>query len=560
MARRSTRRRTKPATPTLAEAAAGQRIWVLTLPWGVRHPQVKWYPTPGVNVFAGAALPTELAPYMSLPYTLARKIEDAHNGFPGTPAVAAPKTPRTEQIEAARAIVKSCMHWPLTHLGSDVGQGKTISAILAAKALLKVRNGNSVLVVVDRPSTITSSSWRESIAGVGDGGYDWLIVSPDQLKKLVINRKPLYDFDVCLIDETQNFRHVSQQTAALRRVAKYSSPKPPAIVTITNTLGHNPSEYLSLTPLLAAIHGDPASQWIDLGAKLIANGFPLEPSRFNKGEYTWSQAARDTPALQQQATDTVRRWMTDATPPALIYQPARWGPAPVQAIPVDLSPEQADEYQAAWMEFRRANQIAKSGSDSDAGRAALLRLRQKASFIRAAHTVNLAVSQVKKGRQPVIAVELLSTAGTPIADALEAAGIPCARLFGTNDAAAERIAFQRGHKPAAVINKTSAISLHANEHMGDGSRASSAVRVGFFHQPRFSGIHARQTIGRTHRDGQTSPWFFLYARNTVEEDAAAVMVNRLQNAAASTSGDVSAWQQIAAGFGVQWIQDGVDPM
>lgn len=530
------------------------------MPWGTRDPRVKWYSNPGVAVFIGAALPPELASFRSEPYSFARRVEDTHNGFPGPPAMAAPKTPRPEQIEAAKGIVTSCLRWPLTHLGSDVGQGKTLAAILAAKALLRIRGGNSVLVVVDRPAAITSSSWRDSIAGIGDGGHDWLIVSPDQLKKLASHRNPLYAFDVCLIDETQNFRHVSQQTTALRRVAKYRSKKAPAIITITNTLGHNPSEYLALTPLLAALHGEPPAQWIDLGAKLIANGLPLQPSRFKKGEYMWTQAARDSPALQQKATETVRRWMVDASPPAMIYQAARWGPAPVQAVAVDLSPEQTREYQAAWMVFRRANQIAKSGSDSDAGRAALLRLRQKASFIRATHTVNLAISQVKKGRQPVIAVELLSTAGDPIADALEAAGIPCARLFGDNDCASERIAFQRGDKPVAVINKTSAISLHANEHMGDGSRSTSAPRIGLFHQPRFSGIHARQTIGRTHRDGQTSPWFFLYARNTVEEGAAAAMVSSLQNAVASTSGDVSAWQQIASGFGVQWIEDSSDPL
>src|SRR3712207_7365304 len=77
-----------------------------------------------------------------------------------------------------------------------------------------------------------------------------------------------------------------------------------------------------------------------------------------------------------------------------------------------------------------------------------------------------------------------------------------------------------------VFPVTASISLHAGELLPDRSTASEAPRVGLFHQPRFSGIQARQVTGRTHRDGQVSPWRGGFAADTVGEQEGRVLVER----------------------------------
>ena len=100
---------------------------------------------------------------------------------------------------------------------------------------------------------------------------------------------------------------------------------------------------------------------------------------------------------------------------------------------------------------------------------------------------------------------------------------------------------------------TASISLHAGEVLPDGSPASELPRVGLFHQPRFSGIQARQVTGRTHRDGKTSPWRVAFAEDTVEEQVARVMVERLAVSGSAAGADTSSLQEIAELLDADWL-------
>lgn len=527
---------------------------MLDLPFRMSYPAVRWYPGNRCHAFIGAALPDTLVPYRSQPYTLLRRIEDSLNPTPGPAAVAEPKTPRAEQVAMAEHAVAALRSYSAAHLSAAPGTGKTCAAILAVRQYLHDRPGAEILIVVDRPTALTIPSWREWLAAVGDGGMRWTIVSPDSLGKLVgVGGKPLIDFDLCIIDEVQAFRHPTRRTQQLRQICRFRRKSRPALLTITATLGHNPAEYLMLAPLLAAVRNEPLSGWSDVGARLIAEGLPLEPNPFTPGDYRWNAAAHAEPRLQQHATEIVQQWLLGSSPPAMVYQPAPWGPPVVKAIGVDLTAQQRRDYALAWSEFRRANDIARSGNDGDGGRAALVRFRQKAAFLRVQATVDLALSQAAKGRQVVIAVSFVSAAGEPIADAIEAAGVACARLFGDHPLHEERMAFQRGHKPVCVLSKTSAISLQANEEFADGTRATSARRIGIWHMPSWSGIEAAQTIGRIHRFHEQAPFFLLFSRDTVEERAATVMVQNAQAAIASGGASIGMWSAVARTFGVQWL-------
>jgi hypothetical protein len=201
---------------------------------------------------------------------------------------------------------------------------------------------------------------------------------------------------------------------------------------------------------------------------------------------------------------------------------------------------------------------------------ALLRFRQKAGLIRVQATVDWVKAQVEAERQVAVSVEFVETAADPIREALLDAGIPVAGIYGSarsgsarsgsdrsgrspGDPEAERLRFQRGEAMVCVFTVTASISLHAGETLPDGRSASGTPRVGLFHQPRFSGIQARQVTGRTHRDGKTSPWRIAFAEDTVEEQVARVMVERLAVSGSTAGADTSSLQEIAELLDADWL-------
>ncbi|RZL79817.1 MAG: DEAD/DEAH box helicase, partial [Rhodococcus sp. (in: high G+C Gram-positive bacteria)] len=423
---------------------------------------------------------------------------------------------------------------------------------------LKLGGGDTVLITVDRPAQITIAAWRDALAAFGDGGYRWLIISPDQLKKLLgRNGQPKYSFSVIINDEAQQFRHLAaQRTQYQRRVNRLSATpeKAPFVITVTATPGHHPGEYTYLSALFAQLHDDPPGEWADLGKKLVEHGLPLAPG-WDKGKWDWNDQAKGSQRLQNQAVTHVRKWMTDCDPPVMVHRDAPWGPAPIDGLPLDFTATQWAAYHQDWSEFRSAMKIARQGNDTARGRAALMRFRQKAGMLRAPQTAELVAAHVERGYQVLVAVELVTTAADPVAGLLEEHGIGVSRIFGGGDLETERIRFQRGHNPVVVFNTASAINLQASELMVDGSRASSARRIGFFHQPRYSGIAARQTMGRAHRDGQVCSWSLLFAAGTVEEQAARIMINRLMVTSASVDGDLGAFGKLARLFDADWLPE-----
>lgn len=558
--RRKTARAAAASTPSegadLPVAGPGERIWVLDVPFRTPAPGARWYPKMRAHAYVGDALPAELGPFATKPYTYQRWLEDDLNGTRGPAPTAAPKTPRPEQLEAAAAIEEAALRQSRGFaLFDDPGMGKTLSAVLGAKAVAELRGGSTILVTVDRPASITVPHWRATIAAVGDGGFRWLIISPDQLKKLIARNGRPQRFDVVVNDEAHNFRHRSQRTGYQRRVNRLLEPpeKAPFVISMTATPGHHPGEWLYLSSLLAQVHDEPPEQWDDLGARLADAGIPLEKYM---GRWQWSPEAKASTAVQARAVDTVRTWLTAAEPPLMLHRDAPWGPAPLDGLGVDLSPDEVLQYEMEWGAYRREMRIARTGSDTARGRAALVRFRQKAGMIRVPHTVDLVAAHVERGYQVLVATEMVSTAAQPIADRLEERGIAVSRIFGSRpDAEEQRLRFQRGQSQVCVFNTTSSISLHANERLADGTTATATPRIGFFHQPRYSGIAARQTIGRAHRDYQVCPWWLLYSTDTVEESAGQVMAQRLLVTSASVDGDLSTFRTVAALFDADWLPE-----
>jgi hypothetical protein len=461
-------------------------------------------------------------------------------------------TPREQQCDGADVVAAhAAAGGRVFLLGDDPGVGKTGTAILAVKAIAEQRPVRNVLVVADRPAAITIPHWARSIAGFGDGGLRWCVTTWDRLAKVAaLQRTTGLRFDVVVADEAHMVRHTTtQRWKHWKAVSGAGRVKDaPFVLAATATPAHTPLELPYLAPQFAVRHGEPLRDWADLPSRLAAHGFHVE-----RGRYGW--AWTEEPDERRADLARLQTWLADADPPATLHRPAPWGPVSVTGTPVALTPAERAAYDSEWSEFRAEMQLARRSRQSARGRAALLRFRQKAGLIRVQATVDWVKAQVEAERQVAVSVEFVETAADPIRESLMDAGIPVAGIYGRDrfDVEAERLRFQRGEAAVCVFTVTASISLHAGEMLPDGRGASETPRVGLFHQPRFSGIQARQVTGRTHRDGRTSPWRIAFAEDTVEEQVARVMVERLAVSGSAAGADTSSLQEIAELLDADWL-------
>jgi superfamily II DNA or RNA helicase len=547
-------RRTTKAAPSRAKkpvaelptAGPGERVWVLAVPFRAPAPGAVWRPDLQAPVWVGADLPPELAPYDPPPYTFERFLEDELNDKPRPLPMARPMTPRDQQWDGADVVAAhAAAGGRVFLLGDDPGVGKTGTAILAARLIAEQRDVRSVLVVADRPAAITIPHWARSIAGFGDGGLRWCVTTWDRLAKV-----SKLSFDVVIADEAHMVRHTTtQRWKHWKAVSGAGRVKDaPFVLACTATPAHTPLELPYLAPEFAVRHAEGVREWADLPKKLTAHGFHVERGRYG---WQWTEDA------DERRADLARLqgWLADADPPATLHRPAPWGPVSVTGTPVALTPAERAAYDSEWSEFRAEMQLARRSRQSAKGRAALLRFRQKAGLIRVQATVDWVKAQVEAERQVAVSVEFVETAADPIREALLDSGIAVAGIYGRDrfDVEAERLRFQRGEAMVCVFTVTASISLHAGELLPDGATASETPRVGLFHQPRFSGIQARQVTGRTHRDGKTSPWRVAFAEDTVEEQVARVMVERLAVSGSAAGADTSSLQEIAELLDADWL-------
>ncbi|WP_278258930.1 hypothetical protein [Nocardioides convexus] len=89
-------------------------------------------------------------------------------------------------------------------LADEPGVGKTVSAVLGATAVGDLRGARRVLVVADRPAAITIGHWCRTIAALGDGGMEWVVITWDRLEKVKD-----HTWDVIIADEAHALRRTT---------------------------------------------------------------------------------------------------------------------------------------------------------------------------------------------------------------------------------------------------------------------------------------------------------------------------------------------------------------
>jgi len=548
----SAKKTSAPAADPVLGKKPYERVWVLDdVPFGLRLPGAIYDKSRKQTIFIGSSLPALCAPYSAKDYSLARWLEDDINGSLTPPQTTAPMTPRPDQASDIKVIAQSVA---AGHRGffltSQTGTGKTLVSVHGALAAAKASGKEQacILVIANRPATICVPDFRRTIQAVGDGGHRWLVTTVDRVHKV---DEMGIEWDVIIVDEAHGFRAVdTRRSKSLRSVTRArlsTASKAPFVLNMTATPAHDPTELTYLAPLLAQHHRENNSLW-------IGDKFPEALSRHGfhiaKGRYGW--AWTENPDERAHDVNMFRSWLETGTPKTL-YRAAPWGAAPLEVVATDLDPARRIQYELDWAEFQSEIKAAQSAGRGDKGRAAVLRWRQKALVLRIPDIADWTTAQLELGNQVVLYTDFVGLGAEPLAEVLEEK-VQVAKLFGTGiDHAYELSRFSSGVAPVAVTTMSASINLQAGAIGPDGKKATMTPRVGVMTAPIYSGLKGRQVIGRTHRDGQVSPWLVMAAADSVEEDIARTMINRFAASDGLAGADTSALKDVAEMIGANWL-------
>ncbi|HVK78765.1 MAG TPA: DEAD/DEAH box helicase [Kofleriaceae bacterium] len=543
------------ATPASAPpASARRRVHVLDVPFAMRAVSAasgaRWDASHGVFLYEGDVLPDALAPFRPLPYSwelhVQRELDGAAAPPPSTPTAAI--TLRPHQADAVTAILAAqAAGRPGFLLADDVGLGKTITAW---QSILRLPAARTVLVVC--PLAVVAH-WRRTIEAMGDGGKDIVLLNYERLGKLfevsdearkkIRTKKGLARagtapaLDVVVLDESHRCKN---PTAARSKLAAKLVDRAGFCLWLSATAGQNPLELSYLAPLLASTTGARTRDLKDFEQWCLDQ--QLGVTRGNFGKWEWRGDRRDCEKVR-----------------AMLFEPAGGRPAAgirrrpedlagwpaINRIltPVELDPEARALYEQAWTAFRRELELAPSGRDPKSALAAILRLRQKSSLIRAGGTVELARELLDNGHQVAISVAFVETL-TAIRSAFETGvgAVRCAAIHGglpAGEREAERLRFQRGDARVVLFTVEEGISLHQGEH-------NDVPRSQIIHDLRWSAIQMAQLEGRCHRDGRFAQVYWAYADATIEDQIARVVARRIQSMKEMVGDDAETLREIEA--------------
>jgi hypothetical protein len=526
--------------------------YVLDVPFAMRAVaaagQARWDAAHGVYLYEGSALPPALALFKPLPYSWEMHVQ---RELAGAPAARASQPTgaiqlRSHQRDAVAAIAAArAAKLPGFLLADDVGLGKTITTWSAIQAM---RGITSVLIVC--PLAVVAH-WRHTIEAMGDGGLDIILINYDRLGKLfevsdaarkkIKSKKGLAragtapEMDVVVLDESHRCKN---PTAARSKLAAKLIASAGFCLWLSATAGQNPLELSYLAPLLAQVTGARAKDLKDFEQWCIDQQLGVIRGAFGKWEW------RGNPS----DCEKVRALLFDPGPARAIAGIRRrpediagWPAINRILTPIELAPDARALYDEAWTVFRRELELAPRGKDPRSALAAVLRLRQKSSLVRAPGTVELARELLDNHHQVAISVAFLETL-TALRAAFETGigAVPCAAIHGglsATEREAERLRFQRGDARLVLFTVEEGISLHQGEH-------NNVPRSEIIHDLRWSAIQMAQIEGRCHRDGRFAQVYWTYADATIEEKIARIVAGRIQTMKEMVGDDVSTLREI----------------
>lgn len=555
---------------TVRKSLQGQKVHVIDAPWGfhmmAKNLGVKWHPDLKVFLYEGGVLPPMLKVFNSKDFSFERWVEDELNGQ--IKAIQTPTnfmTPRPHQKNAIKKILASAKAgWRGFILADNVGVGKSLSGIIGASAVAHEKgyteSRKAKLLIVAPKSVIPH--WHNTIKASGVKNLRIIVINYEQLKKLLsvptaaqeatrtrtknkrvaLHGKPTINWDIIIGDEAHKLKNDgSQRRNAFNRIARYveSPTTAPFVIWASATIGQNPLEVGYLAPLVSQIAGGKPIAVSEWGNWLITQGFLVEKSK--AGNYSWLKVKKEHSESQKteirsyQERDVKRlsSMLFGEKSPSIRRNPediAGWPTQTFVPVPVFLEGEQKAHYMEAWTVFRKFMDLNPRGKDPLGGLAATMRFQQKASLITAENTIDFVEDMVDNGLQVAVSIKFMETLDL-IKEKLEAKGLTVVEFSGRNEPVREeaRLEFQRGNAHVILFTVEEGISLHANEQLSTGEKASPTTRGLVIHDMRHSSIQTSQILGRTTRDGELAIAYFMYAEDTIESQILNVMLHRMKN-------------------------------
>lgn len=511
--------------------------WILDVPFEHRYKAsalgAKWDKNSKAWIFSGSALPLELRAFQPLAYSWEEyKFFESQAKWTyreGNGSIHL----RPHQVAARDAIiVTKRAGLPGFLLADDVGLGKTYSAWAGVLGLYR-----QARILVVAPVSVLPV-WREAILSMGDGGNKVILLNYERLKKLfdleegqkvkslkgLAKRGNVMDFDVIIWDESHYLKSMYGSNAAARAklaIKLYNSC--PFMIWLSATAGQNILELGYLKPLL--LGDDRQSTLLDWCDR---QGFKV--TKGNYGRLNWEPTPDEEDRLhrilfQSKPLTGLRR---------LPQEVAGWPEIQRILFPVEMNADQQELYDLAWKEFVAALLLdRKAGKVSQNGLVAALRLRQKASLLKVGATVDLVDDLVSSNKRVPVSVEFLDSMKA-IAEGLDKRKITYTMISGsTSDREAQRRRFQGGECDVILFTVKEGISLHQGQLLGKKDKARAQV----VHDLRWSGIDQHQIDGRSHRDGQFCPIYWMILKGTVEDKVAHRVLERM-GGMAGIMGDV----------------------
>lgn len=503
-------------------------------------------------IVKGTSLNPSLTSYASQPYSYEAWIEKFINQNVVRPEILSqfpPQdeiTPRNYQLEAEKAILNALQKkYGGFLLADEVGLGKTISAALS----VKFPEFKNILVVTTLAAV---AHWRKTFLKFHFKDKEILIINYDRLQKLFLNDDSSYKkkaktkktknkrltkmgiapaFDLVIWDESHKLKN---NTSMRSKLALKIQEKADFNLYLSATAGQNPLELSYLAPLLAKITGQSVSSMQDF--ENWCKSMKLGVSRGDFGKWIWDGS--------QESIDKIHNLLFKDNAAALRRTPADivGYPEIVRSLtPFELSADERELYNLAWNEFKQGLNKRPLKGDKDNALVARLRLRQKASLLKIPYTLEQIEDLLDNGHQVAVSVAFKDTM-QQIANKLKAKHIECAMISGeqgVKEKESERLKFQKGEVKVVLFTVEEAISLHQGEY-------NDAPRSMLIHDLRWSAISMSQIEGRTHRDGKFSQIYWQYFSDTIEEDIAKIVLNRVISMKSMVGDDTQVLKDIEA--------------
>lgn len=509
-------------------------------------------------VYTGVSLPEALKEYAAAQYTWGEWVQKQLNGLltPGNPdpdtdtGTITLEPDQAADVEAVREARQAGA--PEFLVANDVGTGKTVVGVAAAKALPAVAN---ILVVC--PKSVIPG-WRHHVRMMGDGGKNWVFINYESILKLLDppasavsakkrrtkNRNtarhgtPKVAWDLVISDESHNRGNPdAQRSLAVDRVINGPGPRPAFTLNLSATAGANPAKLAYLHRGFAWRTGGtirPAVTAKDYVAWCQQYGIKVSQSGYGD-RLAWERNTADLKKIQTMLFTGYPTWG--------VRRLAPWDEPRRIPTPVALSPKEKAAYETEWQAFKPVMEQLKAAQKAheagtpesgdmrrakENGLAATLRYRQKIGMIKANGVAEFIKDKLVDGFQVAVSCQFTGTVEA-IAEALEASKIPVALFTGQNADTREtdREQFQTGTKPVILFTPTDGFNLQANDSSVPG--ASTAPRITVVAEQRSRPEQSLQAEGRCHRNHQIAPVFYVYAENTIEDRDISTSVEKMKD-------------------------------